>query len=198
MSGILCGDQQASRPLGLLGASLLHAADKKGLRVVDSVLVGIDDLHVVPMAFSKGRISGSSDMVMDSNSRASAAAVRAKEGDYYRSLGTVLLRLPLDRGTSVDSRIHEFLFRRVDGREFLDDFALAGHEQSVREQHDFRQIGGDDHHRFALIGQSIDDLMYLCDRADIDASGGFVEDDEFRILYKRFGNDGLLLIATRQ
>jgi hypothetical protein len=55
VSGILCGGQQTYRPLGLLGASLLHATDKKGLRIMDSVLIGIDDLHVVAMAFASLR-----------------------------------------------------------------------------------------------------------------------------------------------
>ena len=51
-------------------------------------------------------------------------------------------------------------------------------QDAIGDGEDLRQIGGDDHDGLAFVGEAVDDLVDLGDRADIDAAGRLVEDDE--------------------
>ena len=72
-------------------------------------------------------------------------------------------------------RKHDLVLDRVLRRKFLHNAALAGDQDAVGEIEDFRQIGRDHHNRQPLFGEALDQLVDFCDRADIDATRGFIE-----------------------
>ena len=80
--------------------------------------------------------------------------------------------------------------------ELLDDAALPAHQDAVGELQDLRQVGRDHHHREAVVGEPVDELVDLGDGADVDAARRLVEDDELRLLDQRLGDDDLLLVAA--
>src|SRR6185437_16484336 len=108
-----------------------------------------------------------------SRSAASSSKVRAS----FLSHSDSALCLP-----SVNRRVHDLLFGRLQRRELLDNLTLPADQDSVRQRQYLRQIGGDHDHRLAFVGEAVDQLVNLDDRADIDAARGLVENDEVRLL----------------
>jgi len=79
-------------------------------------------------------------------------------------------------------RIHDFLLCGFKPGELLDDLTLSRNQDPVRQSHYFRQIRRDHDHRFALVGKLVDQFMNLDNGSDVDATRGFVENDQLRIL----------------
>ena len=90
------------------------------------------------------------------------------------------LRLLFGAAAVSARRIHDEVFRRLVRCEFLDHSALAADQYSVGHSHNLRQVGRDDHHRFALIGKAIDNFVDFGDRANIYATSQLVQDDDLR------------------
>src|SRR3984957_2662627 len=99
---------------------------------------------------------------------------------------------------SVNGRVHDPLFVGLTGGKLLDDTALAGNEDAIGQAEDLRQVRRNHHHGDAAVGEFVDDLVEIGDRADIDAAGRFVEYHELGDLSQRPGNDDFLLIAAGQ
>ena len=59
---------------------------------------------------------------------------------------------------------------------FLDHLALTRHQYPVGKGHDLGQVGGDDDHRLALVGEAADEFVDLDDGADVDATRRLIED----------------------
>ena len=56
--------------------------------------------------------------------------------------------------------------------------AVAQHGDAVAEPQHLLQLGGDEQHRHALVGQLGDELLDLGLGADVDAAGRLVEDQQ--------------------
>ena len=67
-----------------------------------------------------------------------------------------------------------------------------------REPQHLLQLGGDEHHRHALVGQGGDESLDLGLGADVDAAGGLVEDQQLRRGEQPAGEQHLLLVAAGQ
>jgi hypothetical protein len=74
----------------------------------------------------------------------------------------------------IHGRVHDLLFGRDSGTEFLDDPPALGHENPVGQIHDLRQVGRDHQNGKPVVGQPVDELMDIGDRADIDSAAGLV------------------------
>ena len=106
---------------------------------------------------------------------APASATPKRDQSPTRTLSPAPLR-------SVHRRIHDEVFRRFVRCEFFDHSALAADQYSVGHSHDLRQVGRDDHHRFAPICEAIDNFVDFRNRANIYATSRLVEDDDLRLL----------------
>ena len=60
------------------------------------------------------------------------------------------------------------------------------------------EIGTDDDHRHAMAGEIGDDVVDRGARADVDAAGRLVENDDFRLAQNALGDDDFLLVAARE
>src|SRR6204780_3356171 len=101
-------------------------------------------------------------------------------------------------GELVYGRVHDPLLVGLAGGELLDDTALPGNQDAIGQAEDLRQIGRNHHHGDAAVGEFVDDLVEIGDRADIDAAGRLIEYHELGNLSQRPGNDDFLLIAAGQ
>jgi hypothetical protein len=88
--------------------------------------------------------------------------------------------------------------RRLRSRQLAADAALAHDDYAIAHAQDFRQLGGDHHDRLALIGQAAQQLVDFGLRADVDAAGRLVEEQNIAVARQPLGDDDLLLIASRQ
>jgi hypothetical protein len=68
----------------------------------------------------------------------------------------------------------------------------VGHPQHLGE------FGRDHDHRLPLLRQVVEDAVDLLLRADVDAAGRLVEDEDVAVLQQPLGDDDLLLIAARE
>src|SRR5690348_15108575 len=107
------------------------------------------------------------------NSRSAANSLKAQAS---------LLPHSDDVPPSMDGRIHDPLFGRLQRGELLDDLALAADQNAIRQRQYLRQVRGDHDHGFAFIGEAVDQLVNFDDGADIDAARRLVEDDQVRLL----------------
>ncbi len=78
--------------------------------------------------------------------------------------------------------VHDSFLGRVAGADFFDDLSALRHQNPIGHRHDFRQVGGNDDDGEPFVGQRVDELMDLDDRADVDPAGGLIENDELRLL----------------
>ena len=100
--------------------------------------------------------------------RAQACRRSARRNAEWRGDAAIVPpKVPL---RSVHRRIHDEVFRRLIRCEFFDHSALAADQYSVGHSHNLRQVGRDDHHRFARIGKAIDNFVDFGDRANIYAT----------------------------
>jgi hypothetical protein len=68
----------------------------------------------------------------------------------------------------------------------------------VAKREDLGQLGGDEQDRLPLLGEFEHDLVDLQFRADVDAAGRLVEDENLRVAQHPFGEHDLLLVAAAQ
>ncbi len=80
--------------------------------------------------------------------------------------------------------------------ELRDHLAVAHHGDLVAEAEHLLQLGGDEQHRHAAVGQLHDQLLDLGLGADVDAAGGLVEDQQARLGDQPAGQQHLLLVAA--
>ena len=78
------------------------------------------------------------------------------------------------------------------------DRAVAHVQDAVRIEVDFRGLVGNQEDRHALVCKLADDLEDPVARADINADGGGVQDEERRLGGQPLGKDDALLVAARE
>ena len=79
-----------------------------------------------------------------------------------------------------------------------DHAAVAQHADRVAEPEDLLQLGGDEQHRHAVVGESDDELLDLGLGADVDAAGRLVEDQQLGLGDQPAGQQHLLLVAAAE
>ena len=62
--------------------------------------------------------------------------------------------------------------------------------------HEFQEIGGNDEDGLAAVGQGLEQAVDFEFGADIDAAGGFVEEEDVAVAQQPFGDDDFLLVAA--
>ena len=91
---------------------------------------------------------------------------------------------------------HVFLGRAWHIGDFAGDSAFVHDDDAVAHAEDFRQFGADHEHGLALFGELVDQLINFVLGPDVDASGGFVEDDHLGVALEPLGENDLLLVAA--
>ena len=94
---------------------------------------------------------------------------------------------------------HQFHQAFLAGFVFVQDAGDGAFEDgvdAVGEAQQLGQFGGDDDDALALVGQLLDDAVDLVLGADVDAAGGFVQDQQVRVGEHPLGQDHLLLVAA--
>src|SRR5262249_3543338 len=95
-------------------------------------------------------------------------------------------------------RAHDAVFADLVAWYFRHRLPVAQHEHAVRSLYDLFKFRRDHQHPEALVGKLLDQRLDLGLRADIDAAGRLVEDQEFRVSTKPTRKQNLLLVAARE
>src|SRR5687767_13113997 len=93
-------------------------------------------------------------------------------------------------------RAHDLFLARFLGRHLADHPALVHHVDAVADAEQLRHLGGDDDDAFPLLRQPRNDGVDLVFRADVDAAGRFVQDQDLRPGEQPLAEDHLLLVAA--
>ena len=91
---------------------------------------------------------------------------------------------------------HQRFLGRLRAGDLAGDAPLAHRVDPVADPEQFGQLGGDDDDGFAGVGERVDDLVDLVLRADVDAAGRLVEDENVRLGEQPLAEDDLLLVAA--
>ena len=89
-------------------------------------------------------------------------------------------------------------FAEVGAGEFAGEAALAHHEDAAAEADEFGEFGGDDEDGFAFEGEFVEELVNFGLGADVDAAGGFVDDENVALAGDPFGEGDFLLVAAAE
>ncbi len=76
------------------------------------------------------------------------------------------------------------------------DPPVAHHGDAVGHPEDLLHLGGDHDDRLALVGELVEQVVDLLLRADVDAPGGLVEDQDVAVALQPLGQHDLLLVAA--
>lgn len=93
---------------------------------------------------------------------------------------------------------HDTVLGPMAALEFGGEAAGGEDGDAVAEHHEFVEVGGDDEHGFALGGEVGEEAVDFEASADVDAAGGFVEDEDIAIAEEPAGYDDLLLVAAAE
>lgn len=98
---------------------------------------------------------------------------------------------------SGDGQLHDlFLGGIANIGDFSGDSSLVHDEDTVAHTEDFGQFGADHKDGFSLLGEVVDEEVEFVFGADVDAAGGFVEDDDVAVTFEPFSEDDFLLVAA--
>src|SRR5215203_4093248 len=93
---------------------------------------------------------------------------------------------------------HHLLLVGLAPPELPSDVSLPHHHDSVRHREDLLELRGDEQYGLASLGQVVYEAVDLRLGSHVDAPGGLVEEQDGRPAGQRFGQDHLLLVATRE
>src|SRR5215207_6090964 len=99
---------------------------------------------------------------------------------------------------SSGGRGHHLLLVGLAPPELAGDVAFPHDHDTVRHREDLLQLGRDEQDGLALLGQVVYEAVDLRLGSHVDAPGGLVEEQDGRLAGQRFGQDHLLLVATRE
>ena len=89
-------------------------------------------------------------------------------------------------------------FAELGAGEFAGEAALAHDEDAAAQADEFGEFGGDDEEGFAFEGEFVEELVDFGLGADVDAAGGFVDDEDVAIAGEPFGEGDFLLVAAAE
>src|ERR1039457_5813594 len=95
-------------------------------------------------------------------------------------------------------RAHDGILVCLGPRELGGDAAFPEHQHPVGHAEDLGQFGRDHQHGQSLGHQFVEEAVHLGLGADVDATGGFVDDEQRRAARQPLAEDGLLLVAARE
>ena len=101
-----------------------------------------------------------------------------------------------DKGGLAGGGGHDAFFGGVGAGDVGGEAALAHDEDAVAHAEDLGELGGDHDDGDPLLGELGDQGVDLGLGADVDAAGGFVEDENLRLGGEPAGDDDLLLVAA--
>ena len=78
------------------------------------------------------------------------------------------------------------------------DRPFAHDRDSPAKPDDFLKIGRYDQARHPLPRQTVDEIINIASRLDVDSARGFIEDEDFRLMVEAFRDGDLLLISTAE
>ena len=107
--------------------------------------------------------------------------------------------MPFHRGsTESGHQAHQgFLGKTIPG-EFSGDFPFAHDDDSPRKGHDFREFGRNNDEAGAFASETIEEGVHLGFGSDIDAAGGFVNNENVTTRGQPFGEGDFLLISAAE
>ena len=82
--------------------------------------------------------------------------------------------------------------------EMVANTATGHHKDAVGQFHQFVKIRRDEQHRLPLIGECVDQAVDFLSCPDVNATLGFIENQDRWIVQQPFGEHQLLLIATAE
>ncbi len=91
---------------------------------------------------------------------------------------------------------HDGSLGELCARQFAGDAAFVHHDRAVGQADDFFHLAGREQNGDALAGQLIHEFIDFFLRADVDAAGRLVEQQQFRLQAKPFAEHDLLLVAA--
>ena len=83
-------------------------------------------------------------------------------------------------------------------REFAHLEAFAEDDDAAGEIHEFGKFGGDQENGGARAGELIEQVMDFAFGADVNAAGGFIDDQDFALPGEPFGEGDFLLVTAAQ
>src|SRR5476649_3011984 len=89
------------------------------------------------------------------------------------------------------SQLHDFFLGRVATVEGAHQVTLVHHHHPVAHAQHFRQLGGNHNHRHAFAGEKRDQAINLGLGADVDATGGLIENQQARVGHQPARQQGL-------
>ena len=99
-------------------------------------------------------------------------------------------------GGSARRELDDALLGRLGARELARGPSLAHHDDAVRHAEQLRQLRRDEEDREALRREAVDERVDLGPRADVDAAGRLVEQQDALVLEQRAREQQLLLVAA--
>ena len=96
----------------------------------------------------------------------------------------------------MDCGEHDVFLIRLLGGELLHDSAVSGDENPVRQIENLRQVRRYHHHPHPAVCELANELVDIGDRADVDAAGRLIENDQLRPFHERSRDHNFLLVAA--
>src|SRR5271155_1535428 len=129
------------------------------------------------------------------------ASVTALRESFEPSvMKSVLPSVMIRSHRAVDSRrvLHDRFLGKLVTRQSLYDPPSANDANCVAQVQDLFEFGGDEDDPHATFGEIVDDGVDFALRANVNAPGRFIENENLRLRREPFCNDHLLLVATAQ
>lgn len=96
----------------------------------------------------------------------------------------------------VGEHFEQMALRHLVARQFARDRAAAQDDDAVGALDEFLDVGGDEQDGEALAGKVVDEALDLGLGTDVDAAGGFVEQQDLGLKAEPAGQQDLLLVAS--
>ena len=131
-----------------------------------------------------------------------AGLVRVAESGFDPTKSARTPRSPASRTRPATDRDateavgQDLLQRGVPRLQVRHHVAFAHHEEPVAHPEGLLEVAGDEHDGAPLVRDVADEAVDLLLRPDVDAPGGFVEEEDVGVGGEPFGDDHLLLIAA--